>query len=129
ELRAGQPAILFDGAHNPAGARALRDFLDEFTKAPITLIFGAMRDKDLRDIAATLFPVAHQLILTQLSNPRAATLEMLAGVVFSDFDLNRLTLSPSPAEALSAAYRLTPPEGLICVTGSLYLIGEMQGLK
>jgi dihydrofolate synthase/folylpolyglutamate synthase len=128
ELRAGQPAILFDGAHNPAGARALRDFLDEFTKAPITLIFGAMRDKDLHDIAATLFPVAHQLILTQLSNPRAATIETLEQVVPSDFDRNRLTFASSPTKALSVAHRLTQPDGLICITGSLYLIGEMQAL-
>src|SRR5205085_1532594 len=78
DLRAGSPALLFDGAHNAAGARALRAYLDEFVKAPITLIFGAMRDKDLREIAATLFPVAQKLILTQPTNPRAAAPETLA---------------------------------------------------
>jgi dihydrofolate synthase/folylpolyglutamate synthase len=126
ELRAGQPSILFDGAHNPAGARALRAFLDEFIKAPITLIFGAMRDKDLHDIASTLFPIPHHLILTCPSNPRAATLEMLEQVVPSNFNRERLTLALSPTEALKATHRLTPPDGLICITGSLYLIGEMQ---
>lgn len=124
DLREGHPSILFDGAHNAAGARALRDYLYEFIEAPITLIFGAMRDKDLKEIAATLFPAAHQLILTQPTNPRSATLDMLAPLVPSDFDKSRLTLTPSPAEAIKAAYSLTPPEGLICVTGSLYLIGE-----
>lgn len=126
DLREGQPAILFDGAHNPAGARALRDYLDEFIKAPITLIFGAMRDKDLREIASTLFPVAHQLILTQPSNPRAATIELLEQALPSDFEINRLTLAPSLTEALRAAHRLTPPDGLVCFTGSLYLIGEVM---
>jgi dihydrofolate synthase / folylpolyglutamate synthase len=120
-----RPAILFDGAHNAAGARALRDYLDEFVKTPVTLIFGAMRDKALGEIAATLFPAAGKLILTEPSNPRAATLEMLKTIVPSGFDMRKLSLIASPAEALEEAGRLTSPEALICVTGSLYLIGEI----
>ncbi|HKR02962.1 MAG TPA: folylpolyglutamate synthase/dihydrofolate synthase family protein [Pyrinomonadaceae bacterium] len=126
ELRlVGEIEILFDGAHNPAGARALRDFLGEFVRQPVTLIFGAMRDKDLTEIAATLFPAASHLVLTQAANPRAATVETLAGLAASYFDESRLTLAPSPAHALDAALRLTPPGGLICVTGSLYLVGDI----
>jgi dihydrofolate synthase/folylpolyglutamate synthase len=121
-----QPAILFDGAHNAAGARALRDFLDEFTKAPITLLFGAMRDKDLTGITATLFPIAQRLVLTKPSTPRAATLETLARLVPPGFDSSRIWLAPSPREALGAARAQTPPGGIICVTGSLYLIGEVK---
>ncbi len=88
-----------------------------------------MRDKDLGIIAETLFPAARFLILTRPSNPRSATLETLAQVVPADFDRSRLTIAPSPAEALEAAYNLTPPVGLICVTGSLYLIGEVMQIK
>jgi len=128
DWRAGQPSILFDGAHNAAGARALRDYLDEFIKAPITLIFGAMRDKDLRTIAATLFPIAQKLILARPSNPRAATLETLSSIIPPDLDRSRLTLAATPAEALSEAYRLTLPEGIICITGSLYLVGEILSI-
>jgi dihydrofolate synthase/folylpolyglutamate synthase len=126
--RTGASNILFDGAHNPAGARALRDFLEEFVQSPITLLFGAMRDKDLALIAATLFPVAQHLILTEPDNPRAATLETLARLVPQDFDSSRITLAPSASEALHAARAQTPPNGIICVTGSLYLIGEVQSL-
>jgi dihydrofolate synthase/folylpolyglutamate synthase len=127
ELRCDtEPAILFDGAHNAAGALSLRDFLDEFTKGPITLLFGAMRDKDLAQMAATLFPIAQHLVLTELSNPRAATLETLARLVPHGFDSSRITLAPSALEALSAARAQTPARGIICVTGSLYLIGEVQ---
>jgi dihydrofolate synthase/folylpolyglutamate synthase len=124
-----QPAILFDGAHNAAGARALRDFLDEFIKEPITLLFGAMRDKDLTAIAATVFPIAQHLVLTEPSNPRAATLETLARLVPHGFDSSRITLAPSAREALSAARAQTPPGGIICVTGSLYLIGEVRQIS
>ncbi|HYG81351.1 MAG TPA: folylpolyglutamate synthase/dihydrofolate synthase family protein [Pyrinomonadaceae bacterium] len=120
--------FLFDGAHNPAGARALRAFLDEFVHAPVTLLFGAMRDKPLSELAATLFPAASHLILTQPANPRAAPPETLARLVPREFDLSRITLAPSAAEAVTAALAETPPAGLICVTGSLYLVGEVQGL-
>jgi dihydrofolate synthase/folylpolyglutamate synthase len=126
--RAGANLLLFDGAHNAAGALSLREFLDEFVKAPITLVFGAMRDKDLTEIAATLFPVARQLILTQMANPRSATTEALARLVPPGLDSSRITLAPSVKEALSMARAQTAATGLICVTGSLYLIGEAQSL-
>src|SRR5204863_8544533 len=90
ELWEGPPRILFDGAHNPAAARALRDYLDEFVSQPITMIFGAMRDKALNEMAATLFPKADELILTELDNPRAATGEILLSAVPADFDKARV---------------------------------------
>jgi dihydrofolate synthase/folylpolyglutamate synthase len=127
--RAGGAAdVLFDGAHNPAGALALRDFLDEFVRAPVTLVFGAMRDKDLALIASTLFPAAQRLILTRPTNPRSATPETLARLVPRGFDSSRITLAPTVTEALHAARAETPPGGTICVTGSLYLVGEAQSV-
>jgi dihydrofolate synthase/folylpolyglutamate synthase len=129
ELRQGQPGMLFDGAHNAASARALACYLDEFVKAPVTLLFGAMRDKDLTEMAASLFPLARRVILTQLENPRAATLETLARVVPPTFDSNRITLTSSADEALRVAREQTPPGGIICVTGSLYLVGEVMKLE
>ncbi|HEY0078055.1 MAG TPA: Mur ligase family protein [Pyrinomonadaceae bacterium] len=119
------PPILFDGAHNPEGARALRQYLDEFVTSPLTLVFGAMRDKELSAIAETLFPAARLLILTQPDNPRAASPESLLSIVPSTLESCKITLAPSALEALSLARRETPPNGLICVTGSLYLVGEM----
>lgn len=126
ELWAGQPEILFDGAHNPAAALALRYYLDEFINQPITMIFGAMRDKALPAMAATLFPKANELILTKLDNPRAATIEMLMAAVPDDFDKDRVSQALSVVEALHLARQVTPANGLICVTGSLYLIGAIQ---
>jgi dihydrofolate synthase/folylpolyglutamate synthase len=126
ELWEGQPSILFDGAHNEAGARALRAFLDEFVTAPITLIFGAMRDKHLSEIADTLFPAANRLILTEPVSPRAATPEELENHVPRGIDSSRITLVASADEALRLARVQTPPGGLILITGSLYLVGEAQ---
>src|SRR4051794_12935004 len=77
ELIEGQPNVLLDGAHNSAGVVALRAYLDEFVVGPLTLIFGAMRDKNLKEMATSLFPRADLLILTQPVNERAASLESL----------------------------------------------------
>ncbi len=126
ELWESQPEILFDGAHNPAAARALRDYLDEFVTQPITMIFGAMMDKALLEMAATLFPKADELILTELDNPRAATGEILLSAVPADFDKARVRVASSVTEAVQLARRVTPEAGLICVTGSLYLVGAIQ---
>jgi len=124
DLRPGSPPVLFDGAHNAAGARALRAYLDEFIDAPVTLVFGAMRDKDLCEIGVSIFPVARQLILTRPDNPRAATPEVLRQAVPPSFDSDRIAFAPTVAEALTIARRRTLPGGIICVTGSLYLVGE-----
>jgi dihydrofolate synthase/folylpolyglutamate synthase len=129
EIREGQPRILFDGAHNVAGARALRDYLDEFVQTPLTLVFGAMRDKELAEIAAILFPAARRLILAEPASPRAATLEMLVDALPHDYaSQTEVTLAKSLREALSHAREQTPRDELICVTGSLYLVGEAQSL-
>jgi dihydrofolate synthase/folylpolyglutamate synthase len=126
ELWEGQPEILFDGAHNPAAARALRDYLNEFVNQPITMIFGAMKDKALPEMATTLFPKANELILTGLDNPRAATSEMLMSAVSVKFDKARVRLTSSVKEAVQRAGTITANNGLICVTGSLYLVGAVQ---
>ncbi|MFN7944855.1 MAG: folylpolyglutamate synthase/dihydrofolate synthase family protein [Blastocatellia bacterium] len=124
ELMATEPAILLDGAHNPAGARVLRDFLDEFISAPVTMIFGLMSDKALTEIAEILFPAAHTIIATRISNPRATDPRLIAQVI-ADGGWQAVT-TESAAEALSIARQITPTDGLICVCGSLYLIGEMK---
>ena len=125
---AGCPPVLLDGAHNPAGARALRAYLDEFVRAPVTIVFGAMRDKELAEIAAALFPTAARLVLTRADNPRSAAPESLAPVAAAHLDARRISLAPTVSEALRLARELTPPEGLVCVTGSLYLVGEARSL-
>lgn len=128
EFFTGSPRILFDGAHNIAGAHALREYLGEFVSTPVTLVFGAMRDKDVAEIAAILFPIVQRLILTQPDNPRAATPDTLAGFVLSGAASVQATLTSSVTEALNLALAQTPLDGLICVTGSLYLVGEAQSI-
>ena len=127
ELVGGEPPVLLDGAHNPAGAEALRLYLNEFGARPLTLVFGAMSDKKLDRLGEILFPLADCLILTAIDSPRAASLETLRSIA-SRFAHGSVVEAESAAEALRAALTNTPREGLICVTGSLYLIGEWKQL-
>jgi len=125
EVVANEPEILLDGAHNPAGAEALRDYLIEFGRRPLTIVFAAMSDKQLDRIGQTLFPLADNLILTTLDNPRAASLETLEAIA-AQFATGSITKSKTIPDAVESARRTTPPQGMICVTGSLYLIGEWK---
>ncbi len=127
ELIAGEPPILLDGAHNPAGAEALRDYLNEFGRRPLTIVFGAMSDKKLDRIGEILFPLADHLILTTIDNPRAASLETLEPIA-TRFARGSVLKSASASDAHRTALRITPAEGLICITGSLYLLGEWKQL-
>jgi dihydrofolate synthase/folylpolyglutamate synthase len=125
ELIAHKPDFLLDGAHNPAGCQSLRAYLDEFAPRPLALVFGAMRDKQLDQIGEILFPVADVLILTPVENPRSASIEMLRPVA-NRFARGTVIETDSSADALRVAVAKTPSEGLICIAGSLYLIGEVR---
>lgn len=118
--------ILFDGAHNISGAKALREYLDEFIRQPITLVFGAMKEKDLTEIGPLLFPKATRLILTKPDNPRSMQIADLAKFVSGNFPQDDLFLTETVAEALKLAKEISTENDLILVTGSLYLVGEAQ---
>ena len=118
--------ILFDGAHNVAGAKALKEYLDEFINQPVTLVFGAMRDKDLSPIAAILFPKAETLILTKPNNERSMETSELLKIVPTSFEQKNIKLAETVAEAITTAKGITKKKELILITGSLYLVGEAQ---
>lgn len=125
-VNADTSSILFDGAHNVAGAKALRDYLDEFIHQPITMIFGAMRDKNLLEIAEILFPKAERLILTEPKNERAVKTSELLKYVPQNFDRKNIAHVGTVEEAIMTAKEITKETELILITGSLYLVGEAQ---
>lgn len=126
ELWPGTLSLLFDGAHNPSGTRALREYLEEFVDGPVTLVFGVMRDKAIGEMAANLFPVAENVVLTTPDSPRAATLDELLQAAKSYVLPERISSTSSVKTAIAKAYTITPSHGVICFAGSLYLIGEAQ---
>jgi dihydrofolate synthase/folylpolyglutamate synthase len=131
----GSAPILLDVAHNPAGAWTLRAALAHLPEElPRTLIFSCLRDKDIREMTQILLPLfdsssarPHDHVLfAPINNPRAASLEELSAAA-QDLDIPATT-SPSVAEALAEARRITPANGLIAATGSIFLIGELRTL-
>ena len=125
ELIGQNPRILLDGAHNPAGARALREFLDHFAPRPLTIVFGAMADKRIEEIAEILFPLANDLVLTAIENPRAALTELMQSIA-KRFAKGRIITCTTSDEAIKVALAQTEANGMVCITGSLYLIGEIR---
>ncbi len=117
---------LFDGAHNIGGATALREYLDEFVSQPITMIFAAMKDKEIAEIGEILFPKAETLILTKPDNSRAMDPAEIAAQMPDGIDANRIVVTHTVKDAITHAIDVAGDNGLILVTGSLYLVGEVK---
>ncbi len=126
QLKRGDKELVFDVAHNPAGAWALRAALSErFEGRPLMFVFGAMRDKAIAEIAEILFPLADRVIATRAENPRSATPEEIreaAARTGAEIETSR-----DVKEALERARLHTPP-GIVVVTGSIYVVGEAMQL-
>jgi dihydrofolate synthase/folylpolyglutamate synthase len=120
---ATSPEYAFDVAHNPAGAWALRSTLSAaYEDRPLTIVFGAMRDKAIGEIAEILFPLAERVIATRADNPRSATAEEIRqAAVRIAVDIEDAADVPT---ALERARSLGGAQGLVVVTGSIYIVGE-----
>jgi dihydrofolate synthase/folylpolyglutamate synthase len=115
------PLTILDGAHNPAGARALAASLRAyFPGRPVTFVIGILADKDAGGILAALRPLASRIVLTASTNPRAAAPAALRALLPGAC----VETAGSPKEALARA-RSDAPDGLVCVAGSLSLIGDV----
>jgi dihydrofolate synthase/folylpolyglutamate synthase len=116
------PRIVLDGAHNAGGARALAASLAAyFPGERPTFVIGIYKDKDAPAILGTLAPLAGRLIVTAAANPRAASPAALAACVPPGGP--RAEIAPTLREALAMA-SAPPRPAVLCVTGSLSLIGE-----
>ena len=115
-----RPEIILDGAHNPAGARALAAYIRRFYAGRrIWMVFGVMRDKAVQEIAGTLFPLADRVILTAPANSRAMPpAEIPAG---------NASIANSVPDAI-AMLRDADPADVIFITGSLFVVGEARAL-
>ena len=133
--------ILLDGAHNVAGAKALREALSDWSSsfslsdgaprcelqravpeagAPITLIMGVLQDKDWRHICGVLAPLAARIFTVPVSSERAADAHELAAACATANPSAKTVASASLSEALDKSAAGT----FVVITGSLYLVGE-----
>lgn len=117
------PEYVLDVAHNPAGAWALRASLSAvYEDRSFTIVFGAMRDKAIGEMAEILFPLAARVIATRADNPRSATpddIRQAAARMSAEIED-----APDVASALARAQKNVGPQGLVVITGSIYIVGE-----
>lgn len=124
ETLCDRPEIVVDGAHNPAGARALATFLDRFyAHRRVRMIYGAMRDKAVEEVCGILFPRAQEVIATAPQQPRALNPDAIRKVA----DHPNVRTAPGLREALDLVADAGPDDAIF-ITGSLYLVGEARAL-
>ena len=114
---------LLDGAHNPEGSRLLKEFLVHCGEKEVHFVFGAMRDKNIREMGSYLFPLAAGIHLTPIANSRSADPNEIADLHMRF--RSRMQFHPDAQDALESAWRLCSRSGLVVVTGSLYLVGNL----
>jgi dihydrofolate synthase/folylpolyglutamate synthase len=115
-----QPEIILDGAHNPAGTRALVAYIRRFYNGRrVWIVYGVMGDKAVGEMAGMLFPLAHRVIVTAPANSRAMPPEKIPA--------RGATVTHSVTEAV-ALLREAQPEDVIFITGSLFVVGEARAL-
>jgi dihydrofolate synthase/folylpolyglutamate synthase len=124
-----RPLVVLDCAHNLASAEALVNTLREsFPAERRLLVFAGSADKDLAGMLRLFAPhFAHVYLTRFVSNPRAVPPERLAELLRGVAELP-CTLCDSPEEAMRAARAAAGPDDLICVTGSVFLAGEVRSL-
>jgi len=115
--------IVLDAAHNPAGARALTSYLRGLGRGKPTLVFGAMRDKDVEGMLEVMLPHVDRVIVTKPSNPRAADPEELAATIRRIASALPVHVVPSPREAMAQA---TAGSAFVVVAGSIFLLGDVM---
>ncbi|MGC2185637.1 MAG: folylpolyglutamate synthase/dihydrofolate synthase family protein [Terriglobales bacterium] len=121
------PEYVFDVAHNPAGAWALRSTLSAgYQERPLTIIFGAMRDKAIGEMAEILFPLAERVIATRADNPRSAAPNEIRETA------SRTSTQIEEAADVSGALKLARAPArsgaVVVITGSIYIVGEAMRL-
>lgn len=134
EIISKKPLIVLDCAHNPAGAAVLRDALENrFNYKKLFLVLGIMADKDIKGILSKLAPIADMVILTRPRLERAASLDLLYKHVPACIKrgkagryADRVRRIEGVKDACLYAMAKATVDDMICVTGSVFTVGEAR---
>jgi dihydrofolate synthase/folylpolyglutamate synthase len=125
EIVSSSPRVILDGAHNPAGALVLKESLEkEFRYQNLILLIGIMKDKDIPSMLHLLAPLAHHIIFTKPHTDRAAAPSLLKKALGQNG--RKAEIAEDLREAIERGLSLTQEEDLLCITGSLYTVGEAR---
>ncbi|NWG02009.1 MAG: bifunctional folylpolyglutamate synthase/dihydrofolate synthase [Syntrophaceae bacterium] len=125
EMVSSSPRVLLDGAHNPAGALVLKAALEkEYQYRHLNLLIGIMKDKDIPSMLHLLAPLADRIILTQPHTDRAMPPSLLKKALGQNG--KKAEIAEEFQEAIERGLSLTQEDDLLCITGSLYTVGEAR---
>jgi len=125
EMVSSSPRVILDGAHNPAGALVLKESLEkEFQYQHLILLIGIMKDKDIESMLHLLAPRADHIILTKPHTDRATPPSLLKKALGQNG--KKAEIAEDLNEAIERGLSLTQEEDLLCITGSLYTVGEAR---
>ena len=120
-----RPDIYADGAHNPGAARELAGFWQEnFAGRKIFVLYGALRDKAVDEIAGMLFPHAAEVVFTEPRTSRAISAAQLSEI--AAHHAAQSSVIPDAEQALDYLVSKATPDDAVFVTGSLYLVGQLR---
>jgi dihydrofolate synthase / folylpolyglutamate synthase len=120
-----RPDVYADGAHNPGAARELAAFWQEnFAGRQILVLYGALRDKAVDEIAGLLFPHAAEVVFTEPRTPRAISAAQLSEI--AAHHATHSSVIPDAEQALDYLVSKAAPNDGVFVTGSLYLVGQLR---
>ena len=138
EIIRRSPMILLDAAHNPHGAAAAADALDDsFAFSPLIGVIGVMSDKEYEGVLAAFEPHLAHVVVTQNSTARALPAAELAATAREVFGADRVTVAPRLADAIDEATGLAEAggsggssigSGAVLVTGSVVTVGEARAM-
>lgn len=128
QIRA-KPLTIIDGAHNPEGMAAVRDTIEQYySDRPVTVMFSAMKDKDILTMLKHLDGAVNRLVLTQFNFPRAATVKELMEQleeVGNEWEME-IRAEENWVEAYQDLVQSAAENEVIMITGSLYFISEVR---
>lgn len=132
------PTVLLDAAHNPHGARATVEAVqDAFSFSPLIGVVGVMADKDVEEMLRIFEPVMAEIVCTQNSTPRSMSAMDLAEIAEDIFGAERVTVVARLDDALERAVLMADAaegyddaigSGGVLVTGSVITVGEARTL-
>ena len=129
EIVSDNPKILLDGAHNVACMNVLKDTLEnEFEFDKLILVVGILSDKNIEEMLKIIVPLASEIIVTKSSMDRACDPKVLKKIIEKNGFEYKVTVKNEIKEAIEYAKSIAKKDDLICVTGSLFTVGEARDI-
>ncbi|GAJ09371.1 unnamed protein product, partial [marine sediment metagenome] len=127
EIIQNNPTLILDGAHNPSGIRMVRQALKEiFSYHRLILVLAIFADKDYKKMIQIIAPKADLIITTKAKSPRAAPPQVIAKEAAQYIEQDKIIVTENIPQAINCALSNSKKDDLICITGSLYTVGEAK---